>query len=72
MGNDITFIIVHFLKSILCLSVLLVGRVRFFINSNKRVEVREFKKDNGWRFERFEISSLGRAVITIGWLCGIS
>lgn len=63
--NDITFTIVHFIKSILCLSTLLVRGVRFFVNSNKRVEVREFKKDNGWRFERFEISSLRRAVITI-------
>jgi len=66
VGNDITFMIVHFLKSILCLSVLLVRGVRFFVNSNKRVEVREFKKDNRWGFERFEISSLRRAVITIG------
>ena len=65
MGNDITFIIVHFLKSILCLSVLLVGGVRFFVNSNKRVEVREFKKDNGWGFARFEISSLRGAVSTM-------
>lgn len=44
--NDITITIVHFIKSILCLSVMLVRRVRFFVNSNKRVEVREFKKDN--------------------------
>jgi len=67
-----TFIMTHFLKSILCLSVLLVRRVRSFVNSNKRVETREFKKDNRWGFERFEISSLRRAVITIRWLCGIS
>jgi len=67
-----TFTIIHFLKSILCLSVLLVRGVRSFVNSNKGVEVREFKKDIRRRFERFEISSLGGAVITIRWLCGIS
>jgi len=64
--------ITHFLKSILCLSVLLVRGVGSFVNSNKGVETREFKKDNRWRFERFEISSLRGAVITIRWLCGIS